>query len=507
MKEGGLAERIARSAGVFLVGLAVACAVEIAVDWNATLYEINVLRAQLQQKGENYADILRKASEGALAAYDWDALERLSAQLFDDPEVVYVRFTDRVGNTLHDRLRPEYGRAFAAAHGGEGFRAHYRHAMDRDARGLLADPIGLRRRMAGSRHRDFIQIFTDAENQLLRRFVAPTADTGEPPRTLYQDRLADAGGRLDRGLTYALGAVTADEDEPFGVVLIAFANDRLNAAVRAKLWKGLGITVFFVGLILVQNVLARRAKLRLQALEAALAAARGAIRSAQPRPPALAWADLGIAAAQAERVGGTVYDLAPRVDGGLDVLIAVPEGNGVDAAFASVVLRDQYRLMAVQALAPEALLPALLAAYDASPLARRLELMLLRLLPDGEVQGLVAGLTPPRQLADGGARALEPAAPLDVAPLRQLAAPPRPFHGRLQDGPLLVFDDGLPRDAPRRFSPDDAAAHAAPALASGAQAAAEAVVAAAVRRYKKSQTDDLLALVVSRRSPEETHAT
>src|SRR5262249_10243335 len=76
------------SSGVLVAGLAIACAIEVAVDWNPTLYEINVLRSGLRQKGENSADILRKAAEVPMAAYDWDELDRLSSRLFDDPEVV-----------------------------------------------------------------------------------------------------------------------------------------------------------------------------------------------------------------------------------------------------------------------------------------------------------------------------------------------------------------------------------------------------------------------------------
>src|SRR5439155_16923052 len=138
-----LGDRLGRSSRVFLVGLIVACGIEVAVDWNSTLFDINVLRASLKQKGENYADLVRKAAEGPLLAYDWDELERLSRGLFDDEDVVYVRFTDVVGITLYDRLLPAYGKNFARAHG-QPFRAWYRRPMDRDSRGLVADAAALK---------------------------------------------------------------------------------------------------------------------------------------------------------------------------------------------------------------------------------------------------------------------------------------------------------------------------------------------------------------------------
>ena len=263
-----VADRLSRSSGVFLAVLIVLCGVEVAVDWNSTLYEINVLRAQLKQKAENYADLLRKAAEPALLGYDADELDRLSAGVFDDEELVYVRFTDLLGNTLFDRLRPEYARPFAEKHG-EPFRVRYRRPMARDAAGIANDPIGLRKKMEASRHRDFIQAFTDGENALFAYFAAPQQKGPEPPpRVLFQDRLADSSGARDTDTAWSVGAITAPDGEVFGVVLVAFRLDKLNHAVAGKLWKGAGIVLFFVALILVQNFAGRKAKLRLMDLEA-----------------------------------------------------------------------------------------------------------------------------------------------------------------------------------------------------------------------------------------------
>lgn len=279
------AERLGRSSRVFLIGLLCACLIEVAVDWNTTLVEINQLRGALRQRGENYVDILRKASEAALLGYDWEELDRLSGGLFEDRDVVYVRFVDVLGNTLYDRVRPEYSRPFAQAHK-EPFRAHYRRVMNRDLHGIMSDPQGLRRRMYGSRHRDLIQAFTDVQEGLMQRLPGVAAPTGPgpaegPPRVLYQDRLADARGRLDREVSYALGAILNDQGTPYGAVLIAFSNHTLNGQITRKLLKGLAVTVFFVGLILLQNLQARRTKLRLFELQQQLAAAQ----EAAPTPP------------------------------------------------------------------------------------------------------------------------------------------------------------------------------------------------------------------------------
>ncbi len=478
-------DRLARSAHVFLAGLVVACGIEVAVDWNATLYEINVLRDALRQKGENYASILRKATEGATLSYDWDELDRLSGQVFDDPDVVYLRFSDMLGNVIHDRLRPEYARDFYKRRK-QGFRTHYRHVMERDVHGMLEDPLRLQERLNQSRHRDFIQVFNDRRAALVRWITREPPPPGPPPRTLYQDRLADPGtGRLDRGLSYALGTITSEQGEPFGVVLIAFRDDGLNRAILGKLANGLAITLFFVGLIVVQNVMARRAKLRLLALEEAQGAARAAVRAGLPAPPALPWADVHLAFAQAEHAGGTIYDLR-EVDGGLDLLLAVPQGSGVEAAFAAVVLADLHRrLGGLGGADPVEQAIALLADYAASPHARPVSLLLARFAAGGQVRGLSAGLPPPAVLADGAAQPLELGEALAPGSAL-LCAPLRPFAGAVPPGAAVAVAS-------------DRAAELWAGLAAGTEDAAgraEAAIAAALRRHKKKLPDDLFVLVL-----------
>src|SRR5262249_50876641 len=149
-----------------------------------------------------------------------------------------------------------------------------------------------------SRYRDVLQVLADGLQRLTASFSTPPENAGELPRVLFQDRLADDTGQPQREISYALGAVTLPSGDPDGVVLIVFRNDKLNGAIRGKLWKGLAVTLFFVGLILVQNILSRRDKLRLLDLEAALKAAREAIRGALPSPPVLPGRELGVAFAQ-----------------------------------------------------------------------------------------------------------------------------------------------------------------------------------------------------------------
>lgn len=492
-----VSDRLGRSSHVFLVVLIVLCAVEVFVDWNTTLYEVNVLRSELRQKGENYADLLRKASERALLAYDWDELERLSVGVFEDDDVVYVRFSDVLASTVYDRLRPEYGQAFERKRK-RPFREVYRRQMARDVQGMLSNSAALREKMERSRYVDVVQRFTDLQARVVGWFTGAKPRAVEPPRALYQDRLAGENGERDTDLTYALGTITAESGEPFGVVLVAFSNASLKRATLRKYLKGLAVTVFFVGLILIQNILQRRAKLRLLDLEAALKAAREAVRvEVPPAPPA--FGEVGVALQQADRVAGTMYDQRALADDRVEVVVAVPEGSGVDAAFASVVLRDLYRRVDGGA-GLEARARALLFAYQASPLARKLALVLFTVDGRGRVEGVAAGLPPPAVVAGGRVEALALGEEVaDCAPV--LVAPLRRFAGR--GDAVLFYDDGVPAGAARRLPVAEALERLAERLAAGAQAAAEALLDEAVRRHGKKQLDDLLVVAIRPRGASE----
>ena len=74
-----LADRLAHSSHVFLLGLVIACGVEVLVDWNQTLFEVNVLRDQVRQKGLNYAGILERAVVDPLLGGDRITLDRLTS--------------------------------------------------------------------------------------------------------------------------------------------------------------------------------------------------------------------------------------------------------------------------------------------------------------------------------------------------------------------------------------------------------------------------------------------
>jgi len=327
-----VSDRIARSSRFFLLGVVVACGIEVLVDWNQTLMEINVLRSTIRLKGENYVGILGKAADDELAAKDAAGLERLTHGIFDDEDAIYVRFTDANGAVVWDRLKADLPPALAGTGSGS-FTQRYAHMMARDAHLALADPAGLAARVANSRYKDFAQAWTDATAKVVAA-IAPPKPTG--PRhgvVVYQDRLRDENHEKDDTISYAVGTVLGEDGNDLGTVLVAFDMARTNAAVRMKYLKFAGICSFFVALILVQNIVSRRNRLRLLDLEATYATAKRALRDAMPGADVRS-GDL-VASGSVDQASGPIDGMvwcAADEGGSVLVMVVDPDGEGIDAA-------------------------------------------------------------------------------------------------------------------------------------------------------------------------------
>src|SRR5207249_2645474 len=119
------------------------------------------------------------------------------------------------------------------------------------------------------------------------RFSKPEPLPQQSSLILYQDRLYDEHTETrerDATVTYAVARVDEPSRASAGAVLVAFRMDPTNTAIRGKYFKGFGIVIFFVGLILAQNFASRREKLRLLEIESRHAAAKEAVRAAAPEP-------------------------------------------------------------------------------------------------------------------------------------------------------------------------------------------------------------------------------
>jgi hypothetical protein len=490
-----VADGAARSSRVFLLGVIIACGIEVLVDWNSTLFEINVLRDAMRDRGFNYVGILVKAAAPSLQTRDVAALDVLSSGLFDDEDVVFVRFTDPEGASLFERGRETYETAFKTSHP-QPFREHYAHQMERDATGILKDPEGLRERMTKSRYRDFVQAWNDAVAALIAQVVAPKPKKAERASILYQDRLRTPDRQRDADLTYALGTSFA-EARPAGVVLVAFSMDRTNLAIRNKYVKGAGMVAFFVGLILVQNILSRRDKLRLLDLESRHASAKEALRNALPADDA--GPIVGALDQAPGGVDGLVWDRRLDERGG-ELLVIDPDGEGIDAAATSLHLLKTYRERPPADRPPVAdELVRLGRAALVIPLTRPVGLLLLRIEPDGAFEAVAGPVTELSIVQGGNVRAL---APEGTAPAPEgTVGPMRTFRGSLPAGASIVaVCAGMGRDEASTRQMAEAASFVARAHREKGHAAEVASDLALWLRGRASglATKDIVVALVSR---------
>ena len=509
-----LAARLERSQHVFLLGVVVAFAVEILVDWNSTFYEITVLRAQLGNKAMNYAAVLRLSLEEVIGSGDRARGKALAERVCEDPEVAGVHIIRADGTLIAEAANKEGSLS-----------TRFPRQLARDERAMLADPDLFRSRQRQSRHRDVFQSITDGEDNLLQRILPARWTTPAPPAPdarglALQDRLYEeqSGEKRDeKGVVWALGIVDrpddapviANPDEPGGVVLVALRTDALRAGIRKKLLKGLAITVFFLCVILMQQLSARRSKMRLLSLRDALAAAREALAKALPDAvPPVDGMDGGLAFEQAERLGGTIFDLKATADqSALDVFVALPEGSGVDVAFASIYLRDEHQRKRREnpAATPSELLLSLAAVYAEAPIHRRVELTLFRVdIAAGFVRGVSAGIDPPTVLDENGAPIAAVITPI-VAPQTpaidpsSFGAPLSSFEIPFPSGALLLLHhDGLPAAAHHPLVRADIIRYAMAKPARPATEIAEDLRKQTLKRAG-ALTDDLLVLAFKRR--------
>jgi len=461
-----LADRLARSSRIFFLGLVVACGIEVLVDWNQALWEVNVLRDQIRQKGQNYAGLLSGVLVEPMQRGYMGQVARLSAGILEDEDAIYVRITDADGKQIHDRIDSLYEKAYDKRGRGT-FRKHYFYFLDRDMRGMATDPEGFKQRLANSRYRDLPQIWADGTARVLALFMAPDPKKPGSREVVYQDRLRDENRKRDDTVTWAVAPLEKD-GKRVGAVLVAFDMTRINRAARTKYLKGLGMVVFFVGLILLQNMASRRDKLRLLDIEARHQGTKETLRGALPNAP-IEHGPLvvrGLLDQARGNVDGMVWDLRTDPDPEPDpeteanpeaasdgketntaasLLIVDPDGDGIDAAAVGLHALRGFRAPESTPPSPAEEIAALGKVIAGIPLARPIAVLLLRLYKNGDFIGLSSDFAALRIL-DGKADAmkvasviLEPAASAEQDPVPPgIVGPLYSCRGTLQKGATLI---------------------------------------------------------------------
>ncbi len=427
-------ELLTRNSQIFLLGVVIACGVEVLSDWSSTFLEISLLRANVQRRATSYVSVLDKPMAAALVAGDWDEIRRLRDGVFDDEEAVYLRICDEQGKVLLEQLRPAFSGTF------QPHRALYERLMQRDVLGLLRDPEGIVRRIADSHYRDVAQIWSDVLAGLRSRLSPPAATDGFRPLIVYDDRLRDENRNRDDKLSWATGALHYG-GRSVGAVLVAFDMRQTNAAVRGKYLKGLGITAFFVALIVFQNLTGRRTKLRLLELNRRYAHAKLALREVLPRSE-LSLGELVVAGAVNQAPGpvdGVVYKFA-ECGGKLWLAVIDPDGEGIQTAVVGLHLArifDARRAVGLD-VPPQEELAALGAATRDVPLTRPLGVVLVVIEPTTHAyEAWWTEFASPYLVSDHG---VQPCESLPVASCPEgLVGPLVRHRGELQPGETLLI--------------------------------------------------------------------
>lgn len=386
----------------------VACGIEVLVDWNQTLYEINVLRDQIRLKGVNYAGLLSRAIVESMLSGRSRTMDRLAEGILDDEDAIFIRIVDVTGKIVYERIEPSFEKEYARRGKGS-YREHYGHWLDRDLRAVIENSESFRQRLASSRYRDLPQIYSDATAQLMSRFSPPPRQPPSRAEIVYQDRLRDENHRRDDTMSWAVTPLGI-EGKKFGAVLVAFDMTRTIRAVEIKYLKGLGMIVFFVAIILMQSVVSRRDKLRLLDLERRYAAAKRALREAMPSAPISATTAAGnltaVGAVEQARgsVDGVIWN-AVAGPNGLAVMVIDPDGDGIDAAAIALYMTRTFGLRhqsgQTGSLSDEML--ALGSATRDIPLTRPISILLLRIAASGEFSALLGDFVSLKILHEGTA--------------------------------------------------------------------------------------------------------
>ena len=262
---------------------------------------------------------------------------------------------------------------------------------------------------------------------------------------LFQDRLyvENATRDLDSSVNYAVGLVEDADGKPCGAVIVAFDMAPTNAAIRGKYLKGIGLVAFFVILIIVQNILGRREKLRLLDLESRELAAREAIARALPKdrvdgPIRIA----GSVSPTSRGIDGIVWDY-DVVGDGAEIIVLDPHGVGIDAAAVSLhvlaMMRGRRQAGARDTLEEELRLAG--EAANEVPLTRALGVLLVR-IENGRLEaisGPVGGI----RIIRGGSVIKPESVPAGDAPTG-IVAPIAKLSCEIAPGDrVLIVADGL----------------------------------------------------------------
>jgi hypothetical protein len=315
----------------------------------------------------------------------------------------------------------------------------------------MHDPDGQRERMAKSRYRDFPQRWNDVISSVTAKFVTTPPAKQESGQVMYQQAVRTEEHERDPTVSWAFGTVAGSAGD-VGAVLVAFDMDATNDAIYKKYLKGLGMVLFFVGLILFQNVTSRQDKLRLLDLERRYAEAKLAIREALPGIVQVGdLSAFGVLNQAQGMVDGQIFVLWSHPEC-VDLLVLDPDGAGIEAATIALQVRRVFLKRRSHGPVTD-LMGELISLGDAGshiPLSRPLGVMLVHVQVGGAVSALAGPLGGLAVLSGSSSRPLRSMIEPDMP--GGLVGPIQRFETQLGPGESLVVGSaGIDNDAQSRL--------------------------------------------------------
>ena len=502
-----LAERFEFNVQIFVAIVAIACLVEIILGWNAFLNDVSMIRGRLKRKAVSYLGVLSRATLNPVLAYDWDQMDLYSRQMFEDEDVVYIRFVDARGQVIFSSLRPSFKERFKKRYDKE-FSDVLNPVLSRDANLLMFSPTGLPKLMKEETRRTLINRFNEFVDSVKARFgLEEEKEKRVGALVHYQDSLK---GDVD-DFSFGIVAITDKRKRTWGSVIVGFNLDAVNDEINGSLYKNLAMTLFFVMLVAVNQYLTRREKLAAKAMADDIAQAKAFFAEIIPKElPQINGVSIAANHYQSPNLGGGFYSVVKHTEGHKEcanLVLANAATTGLASSYAASMFEalTLRRLHEEPHLTPKEFVKGVRQDFQLAKIGGSIDMVVIRCErgkaeEDLAIDYVAAGMEPPivvhekKDLLE--AKMLMRRGGFGISCQGELSV--EVGHLKLTKGDrLIVFNDGLSGESElRRFEGEQLRKAI---LDVGEETAAEAVTAiteVACESYEEAPPDDLITLVM-----------
>ncbi len=496
-----LAERFEFNVQIFVAIVAIACLVEVILGWNAFLKEVTLIRGRLERKAVSYLGVLSRATLNPILSYDWDQMDLYSRQMFEDEDVVFIRFVDARGQVIFDSLRPEFGEKFRKRYN-KALKEKLSAVLARDVKQVMFSPEKLDELKALETKETLINRFNNFVSSIEKRFgVEKKSEKQIKSLIHYQDSLK---GDVD-DFSFGIVVISDKRKRTWGAVVLGFSLTAVNEEINASLMQNLAMTLFFVLLVAVNQYLTRREKLAAKAMADDIAKAKEFFSAIIPDElPQMEGMHVEAKHFQSPNLGGGFYSFVKSGDDA-SLVVANAATTGLASSYAASMFEalTLRRLHSQPELLPKDFVKGVRKDFELANVGGSIDMVVARFKKENDeiiVDYVAAGMEPPivfherndllasEQLLRRGGNGISQKSELTV----------EVGHLNLVKGDRLVFfNDGLSDDSDKRTFK---AVNLRQAILNTAEVetkeAVNTISTAASTAYEDMPPDDLITIVV-----------